>query len=899
MKRNNKYLDKTFDRIAEEIRDETLDASAVTSAAERVLASLSSEATSARAAHQERNPVVHIRGCDDFQSLIPAYLSGSLTEARTLLLEDHTHECIPCRKALKEARTGLTTARPTDAFDEKPVRSLPKRAKWAIAAAVIIGLAVLSVTSIDRFSNTNKAFRAIVSAMNGEAYVVADTENRPIKAGEDFKLGEKIRTAKDAGAVVKLPDGSLIEMKERSEFSVSENSEGVTIDLERGNVIVQAAKQRSRHLYVSTNDCLVSVKGTIFSVNNGTKGSRVSVIEGEVHVDHAGEKHVLHAGEQVTTSESIEKIPVKDEIAWSRDAETYRNLLVEFEALRKELNERVSLPEVRYSTNLLDLVPEDTVLYVAIPNLSATLKESYQIIEQRMQENETLREWWESERASSRSGPGLDRIINKISEFGEYLGPEIVAAAEIDGRGEPGDPVLLAELNDAVGFRAYLDRQIAEFNAGSSKKLSIRIIDDPTRASDDGSQAAEVFVAIRDNILAVSPKPKSLERAAARLKTGNASRFAQSSFRDQIAELYTEGAGLIVAADLEKILSQSIEDGAKSGGRSKDAQMLRQLGLLNLKHFIVEMKEKDGKPQNRAVLSFDGSQRGVTTWLAEPGPMGALEFISPDANIVAAFVVREPVALVDDLLGAIETVEPDVHQIIKGFEQESGLEIRNDFAAPLGGEFAFAIDGPLLPTPSWKLVFEVNDPAHLQNTIERVVDRLNAYARMRGKAGLDWEQADIGGRTFYTLKSAELGIELNYTYANGYLVAAPSRALVDRAVRYRESGYTLLHSPRFTASLPEDRNANFSAFIYQNLTSVVAPLAGRLSKAAGNLSEEEQQAVRSLAAATPTLAYAYAYQDRIIFSLNTEEGPLSLKPGSLLGLPGPFGLKQIMKESLR
>ena len=55
----------------------------------------------------------------------------------------------------------------------------------------------------------------------------------------------------------------------------------------------------------------------------------------------------------------------------------------------------------------------------------------------------------------------------------------------------------------------------------------------------------------------------------------------------------------------------------------------------------------------------------------------------------------------------------------------------------------------------------------------------------------------------------------------------------------------------------------------------------------------------ALAAATPTLAYAYAYRDRIVFSLNTEKGPLSLKPGSLIGIPGPFGLKQIMKESLR
>ena len=41
-----------------------------------------------------------IRGCDGFRALIPAYLAGALAEPRRILFEDHTRECVPCRRAL-------------------------------------------------------------------------------------------------------------------------------------------------------------------------------------------------------------------------------------------------------------------------------------------------------------------------------------------------------------------------------------------------------------------------------------------------------------------------------------------------------------------------------------------------------------------------------------------------------------------------------------------------------------------------------------------------------------------------------------------------------------------------------------------------------------------------------
>jgi len=58
----------------------------------------------------------------------------------------------------------------------------------------------------------------------------------------DHSEGERVRTAKDARAVVQLSDGSAIEMKDRSELYLTKNGSGTTIHLSRGNIVVEAAK---------------------------------------------------------------------------------------------------------------------------------------------------------------------------------------------------------------------------------------------------------------------------------------------------------------------------------------------------------------------------------------------------------------------------------------------------------------------------------------------------------------------------------------------------------------------------------------------------------------------------------------------------------------------------------
>jgi hypothetical protein len=186
----------------------------------------------------------------------------------------------------------------------------------------------------------------------------------------------------------------------------------------------------------------------------------------------------------------------------------------------------------------------------------------------------------------------------------------------------------------------------------------------------------------------------------------------------------------------------------------------------------------------------------------------------------------------------------------------------------------------------------------LQQTFERVVEKMNELAAREGKKGFQWDRSESGGRTFYTLKSLDFGLEVNYTYSNGYLIAGPSRALIDRAVKYHDSGYTLLHAPRFVAALPEDKQANFSALIYQNLAPVLGGIAKRVGGVSNALPEEQRRNFSSLAGG-PVLAYAYAEGDHISFALNGEEGPIGLKPSNLIGMPGSFGLSNIIQHSVR
>ena len=98
---------------------------------------------------------------------------------------------------------------------------------------------------------------------------------------------------------------------------------------------------------------------------------------------------------------------------------------------------------------------------------------------------------------------------------------------------------------------------------------------------------------------------------------------------------------------------------------------LNKLGILSVKYFVLDQKDTNGKTHTQASLSFNDSQRGIPSWLAAPGPMGSLEYISPNANVVAGFVVKNPVSMVDDCSACWKRFHPSCARTSKNCKRST------------------------------------------------------------------------------------------------------------------------------------------------------------------------------------------------------------------------------------
>ncbi len=869
--------DRILDRAAHAVRVSKPSPAEAEAAAARVHAALKSEADA---------PF----DCAAFRRMTREALAGGLPPQRRLLFDAHTRDCVACRHALRDAREGHARTSKAPAARRPGAR---RATRW-IAAAAALAAVVLGAYVVDRAGFGGGSRLATINVIDGRLFEVSGGSLLPLVKARKISYGAPLRTAPGSNAVVELPDGTRIEMDERTELTLAARGRDTDIRLARGNVIVEAARQKDGHLFVTTGDCEVAVVGTVFAVNAGTRGSRVSVLEGRVHVEKASQETVLLPGGQYTSSAALGPNSFAEEVAWSRNREQYMALIAELATLRAEIA-ALPGPAARTSTRLLEMMPAQTVAYAGLPNIATNLADSQKVFLDHLRTNAALRDWW-AQAAGANGTDRLDEAVQKIQRFGRLLGDEIAVGlvarrgappatgdAVGEAEGEVGSVVVLADVRDAAGLRAAID---AELKAAHGDADGLRLVSALPAAP--SSREHELVAFIGDDLLIASTDAALVNEAGARRAAGGA--FAGTPFGRRMAQVYADGAVWVGGADLGALFRMAEAKGPET--EEKATATLQKLGLSDARFLVLESRGDAANAVRKATVEFDGERHGMAAWLSEAAPMGSLEFISPDATFVGAALLKDPAAMLDDLLAAVG----DGREGLAQMRAELGVDLREDLLASLGGEAALALDGPVLPIPSIKLVLEVYDAGRLQHALETLVGRANAELAEGQRLALVREEA--GGRTWWSLQHASGATYAAYTFEDGYLVLASQRGLIERALANRAAGVSLRSSAKFAALMPRDRDANVSAFGYrgggESMDALTKALGGLAQGAVppggapsgGSASGPGDLFTSVLAASSgPALVYATGERDRI--TVGTSGGDTGL-----LGLTMLLGMAQ-------
>jgi FecR protein/Putative zinc-finger/Protein of unknown function (DUF3352) len=747
-----------LERALQEMKEEEVDARTLEAARGRVWDSMANTGSAT---------------CAEFRQDLRAYLGNELGGGRRILVEDHLSRCPGCRARIAEMKGERTIV-------AMPVRSSSQWMRWGAlgaAAALLLAVLYLGRDAIDGMMAPGGSRATVVSADGGLYRLPVGS----LEAGAAIGEHESVRTGPRAHAVLRLADGSMVDVNERTELFVTAAWSGQAIHLQRGDIIVKAAKQRRGHLRVLTRDSIASVKGTVFAVSAGMGGSVVSVVEGSVAVNQPGKEVLLSPGQQAASMPALAS-SVANAVSWSPEAESYLELLTSLVKIEREL---ANVPaELRTNSTLLSYLPASAVVYGAIPNPGLTIGRALSLAEEQSAQNATFGAWWNSE-----TGQLLRQMTDRVQTVNQLLGDEIVFCASLPGLKQPV-PIVMAGVRP--GRRAELSSALEGLFAAAGE-----------------SPAA---YSVSDDLMVVSNSPSNLAWALA-----HQGQDAGSPFAAALGDRYRRGVGWLIGMDAPPVVKMAAGD---------DAPPIELAGMIGMKYVFLEQRAPAGAVENEVTLAFQGARTGMGSWLADAGSGGAAEYLPADALLAGYVSTREPLQLFEEFAAQITKSEPDFERGLASMDEKLGAGFIQNLTAALGTEAALAVTGLSVSGPTWVMASVANDPAVIDSSLQKLVETFNAELGPdeQGKR-IVLEQESVGGRTWNTMKPGGLPVGIVWTYDRGYLVAASDRGVAERAIATRNGGSPLVWSPEFLGQLPSSAGLHPSAFAWLNAKGALGILS--------------------------------------------------------------------------
>ena len=503
--------------------------------------------------------------------------------------------------------------------------------------------------------------------------------------------------------------------------------------------------------------------------------------------------------------------------------ERYPGLLEEFGHLAETVQREVQPPPPRSQSNLLPLLPDSTVSYLAIPNYGEASHQVLTIFQGRLKQSQVLRDWWHQGELGT-NGPKIERSLENFYQFSQFLGNEIVVSASVESKREP-DFLILAEVRKP-GLKTFLQQTAKEYAKDLGSTLRVLDVQDLATAKD--SAADKIVILVRPDIVLAAANVSALRTFQARLEHPGRS-LATTQFGQRIRQAYEAGTSIVAAGDLHTILGQIPRD------KGPNQALFERSGFANMKYAVWEYRSVPGQPATEMELSFTGPRHGIASWLAAPAPLGSLDFVSPKPAMAIALMLKDPAQIYDELKEFATASNPNAIAGLEKMEQATKFSRKEDLLRQLGGEVTLELDKIQPPNVAWRAILKVKDPAHLQATVNALLAGSPAIPR----------ETEYDGITYHVLRlpSRDKVTELAYAFVDGYLVLASSPEALGESIQMHRNGGSLAKSARLQASIPPGHSAEASAVFYQDalatgmlyLRSFLPQMAGSLAQASGDL----------------------------------------------------------------
>jgi hypothetical protein len=501
----------------------------------------------------------------------------------------------------------------------------------------------------------------------------------------------------------------------------------------------------------------------------------------------------LAIAQNAATDQSPKPLPL--------DLNQYPGLLPEFGQLVGKLQRDIQWPTPRSQSRLLPLLPESTILYAAFPNYGDAAHQVLTTFQHEMEQSPVLREWWQHGGLAA-DGPKVEDALEKVHQLSTYLGDEIVVAGAMEDGKNP-KLLVLAEVKKP-GLKDFLLRTSKELSGTS--KPPVRILDlQELATAKDSHTLGELLILVRPDFMVGAVDLATLSRFNARLDKG-ATELASTPFGQRVTQAYEGGATIVGAADVQQILKQ-----IPAGQNQKTFD---RTGFADAKYLVWEHKNVSGQAASQVELSFTGPRHGVASWLAAPGPMGGLDFVSPQAMMAGAVLLKNPAEIFDDISDLATASNPNALAVLAQMEQGLKLNLKGDLLSHLTGEITYEVDNFTPPNPVWKVILKVNDPDLLRAALTKLLAVAPVQAQQSEDQGITYHILDI--------PSGQKTTEIVYAFVEGYLVVASSRETLAEGIRLHRTSESLAKSEKFLASLPPGPSSEASALFYEDPVAVAA-----------------------------------------------------------------------------